>query len=79
VPRRSRPQQHGARPCRELLESHPGPLTTTALVVAETGWLLDRQLGPDAETACYRSIATLDRRYFGVVRPSHAKALSLVP
>ncbi|MGZ4188161.1 MAG: PIN domain-containing protein [Solirubrobacteraceae bacterium] len=34
-------------PCRDLLESHPGPLVTTELVLAETGWLLDRQLlGP---------------------------------
>jgi uncharacterized protein len=114
--------------CRELLESHAGPLMTTEPVVAETGWLLDRKLGPDAETAPHRSIAdgeltiatlaahdwtriakltkqyadrhlggvdaslivvaerlaltviaTLDRRHFGVVRPSHTKVLTLVP
>jgi predicted nucleic acid-binding protein len=114
--------------CRELLESHPGPLITTELVLAETGWLLDRQLGPVAEAALYRSvadgeivveplsradwtriaelterysdqhlggvdagliavaerlglttIATLDRRHFGVVRPNHAKVLTLIP
>lgn len=43
--------------CRELLETDRGPLITTALVIAETGWLLDRQLGPTAEAALYRSIA----------------------
>jgi predicted nucleic acid-binding protein len=43
--------------CRDLLESHPGPLITTDLVLAETGWLLDRQLGPAAEAALYRSVA----------------------
>jgi len=32
-------------------------LTTTALVVAETGWILNRQLGPAADSAFYRSIA----------------------
>jgi uncharacterized protein len=115
-------------PCRDLLESHPGPLITTELVIAETGRLLDRQLGPAAEAALYRSvadsdvvverlseadwrriadlneqyadqhlggvdagliavaerlaltkIATLDRRHFGVVRPSHTKVITLIP
>ena len=124
--RRSGDPSH--EPCRDLLESHPGPLVTTELVLAETGWLLDRQLGPAAEAALYRSvvdgeivveplfqadwrriaelterysdqhlggvdagliavaerlglttIATLDRRHFGVVRPNHAMALTLVP
>jgi predicted nucleic acid-binding protein len=114
--------------CRELLESHSGPLITTQLVLAETGWLLDRQLGPAGEVALYRSIvarelivenlttndwariaelteryadqhlggvdasliavaerlalttvATLDRRHFAVVRPSHIQALDIVP
>jgi predicted nucleic acid-binding protein len=103
-------------------------LTTTALVVAETGWILNRQLGPAADSAFYRSIAdgeiiteplaagdwsriaelttkyadqplgglhaalvaiaerlglttiaTLDRRHFGVMRPSHADAFTLAP
>lgn len=97
-------------------------------MLAETGWLLDRQLGLVAEAALYRSvadgelvvehlssadwiriaeltehysdqhlggvdasliavaerlgvttIATLDRRHFGVVRPSHIKVLTLIP
>ena len=43
--------------CRELLEAHPGPLVTTELVIAETGWLLDRQLGAGAEAALYESVA----------------------
>jgi len=30
---------------------------TTALVIAETGWLMDRQLGPPAEAKLYTSIA----------------------
>lgn len=43
--------------CRELLEAHPGPLVTTELVIAETGWLIDRQLGAAAEGALYESAA----------------------
>ncbi|HET7489354.1 MAG TPA: PIN domain-containing protein [Acidimicrobiales bacterium] len=42
---------------RQLLESHPGPLVTTAPVVTEAGWLLDRQLGAAAEATFYRAIA----------------------
>jgi predicted nucleic acid-binding protein len=44
--------------CRELLETHPGPLVTTELVIAETGWLIDRQLGAAAEAALYESAAS---------------------
>lgn len=43
-----------------LLEGHPGPLVTTPLVVAEAGWLIDRQLGPAAEAGFYRSIVNGD-------------------
>ena len=42
--------------CRELLESDTGPLVTTALVVAEACYLLDRELGPRAEAALLASI-----------------------
>lgn len=42
------------------MEDHPGPLVTTALVVAEVGWLIDRQLGARAEAAFYRSVARRD-------------------
>jgi uncharacterized protein len=42
------------------LEGHPGPLVTTPLVVAEAGWLIDRQLGPAAEADFYRSIGAGD-------------------
>ena len=114
--------------CRELLETHPGPLVTTELVIAETGWLLARQLGPVAEAALYESvaaaeivleplssadwmriaalttkyadqdlggvdssivavaerlrvttIATLDRRHFGLIRPDHVHVFELLP
>ena len=105
-----------------------GPLVTTTLVVAETAYLIGRQLGAAAEAGFFRAvaageiqvepvtpadarrivdlietyadlglggtdaslvvlaerlnvtrIATLDRRHFTVVRPSHIAAFDLVP
>lgn len=43
--------------CKALLEGDPGPLLTNALVVAEAAYLIDRQLGPQAEAALFDSIA----------------------
>lgn len=48
------------RRCQTVLERHPGPLSTTALVVAEAGWLIARQLGANAEADFYRSVAAGD-------------------
>jgi uncharacterized protein len=42
--------------CRELLESDEGPLVTTAMVIAEAAYLIDRQLGAKAEASLYSSI-----------------------
>lgn len=44
------------QPCKALLEDDPGPLVTTAMVIAEAAYLLDRQLGPRAEAALFASI-----------------------
>ena len=39
--------------CSRLLSANAGALVTTALVIAETGWLLDRRLGSAFEaTLC---------------------------
>jgi hypothetical protein len=42
--------------CLELLETTTGPLVTTALVIAEAGYLLTRNLGPHAEIALIEMI-----------------------
>jgi predicted nucleic acid-binding protein len=42
--------------CRALLESDAGPLVTTAMVIAEAAYLIDRQLGPTAEAGLYTAI-----------------------
>ncbi len=114
--------------CAALLLGEPGDLVTTALVIAETAYLIGRQLGASAEAAFFVSvaersvviddlttddlrriaalvanyvdlplggtdasvialaerhnataIATLDRRHFSVVRPSHVAAFEIVP
>lgn len=115
------------QPCVRAIEG-ASPLVTTALVVAETAYLVRRQIGAAAEAAFFRAvaagelqveiitpadarriaelietyadlglggtdaslivvaerlavtrIATLDRRHFGVVRPTHTDAFELVP
>lgn len=48
--------------CLLLLEQDEGPLVTTALVIAEAAYLIDRQLGPDAETALSTSVVDGDLR-----------------
>lgn len=114
--------------CLDLLATEPEPLVTTAMVIAETAYLLDRDLGPHIEANLYDSItagqltiealtiedwhrvhdlvlgyadlrlggtdaslialaerhrqqriATLNRRHFGVVRPAHIDAFTLLP
>jgi hypothetical protein len=42
--------------CRELLEADEGPLVTTPMVIAETAYLIDRQLGAKAEAAFYTAV-----------------------
>lgn len=42
--------------CLALLQTHPGPLVTTALVVTEAGWLIRRQLDIAAEAVFYTAI-----------------------
>jgi len=114
--------------CADLLQNETEPLVTTGLVIAETAYLLDRELGPRVEATLYQAItdgqlivealttedwqrvhdlviqyadlrlggtdasiivlaerhrqariATLNRRHFAVVRPSHVHAFTLLP
>ena len=39
-----------------MLENDEGPLVTTAMVIAEAAYLIDRQLGAKAEASLYASI-----------------------
>lgn len=42
--------------CRELLETDTGPLITTAMIIAEAAYVIDRHIGPDGEIGLYTSI-----------------------
>jgi predicted nucleic acid-binding protein len=44
--------------CRDLLEGDEGPLVTTAMVIAEAAYLIDRQLGAKAEATLYEAITS---------------------
>lgn len=43
--------------CDDLLATDAGPLVTTALVIAEAGFLANRQVGPEAEAALIADVA----------------------
>ena len=67
---------HGA--CRALLEDEPGPLVTTAMVIAEAAYLIDRQLGPAAEAALFASIVDGGLHVENLERPDWARIHELV-
>jgi predicted nucleic acid-binding protein len=46
--------------CADLVETTSDGLLTSPLVIAEAGYLIDRQLGPAAEAGFYRSVANGD-------------------
>ena len=48
------------RACADLVETTADVLVTSPLVVAEVGYLIERQLGPEAKAGFYRSIADGD-------------------
>jgi len=50
-----RTDRHHTR-CAAVIRDDPGPLVTTAMVIAEAAYLLERELGPSAEAALYSSI-----------------------
>lgn len=64
--------------CRALLEAHPGPLVTTAMVIAEAAYLIDRQVGPTGETALYTSIPDGTLRVENLAGPDWARVRELV-
>lgn len=61
-----------------VLDTDPGPFVTTAMVIAETAYLVDRQLGPGAEAALYRDILNGDLRVEGLGRHDWERILDLV-
>ena len=50
-----RTDRHHQR-CVALLETEPGPLVTTAMVIAECAYLIERELGAAVEATLYQAI-----------------------
>lgn len=64
--------------CRALLRDEKGALIIPALVVAEAGYLIERDLGPAAEAAFVRSLATPRYRVETVEPGDLAQAAALI-
>jgi uncharacterized protein len=64
--------------CRALLEGDEGPLVTTALVIAEAAYLIDRQLGARAEASLYDSILSGELEVAGLDRDDWQRIAELV-
>lgn len=64
--------------CRELLETDTGPLVTTALVIAETGYLLNRKLGAAAEQALLAMILDDSLHVEALTKADWARASGLI-
>lgn len=64
--------------CRELLRTEPGRLLVPSLVVAEAGYLIERDLGPHAEAAFVRSLSTARYDVMGIDPADLARAALLM-
>jgi predicted nucleic acid-binding protein len=64
--------------CAQLFENEPDPLVTTALVIAETAYLVARQLGAPAEARFFRSVADGDIRVETLTPDDHHRIADLV-
>lgn len=64
--------------CRELLRSEPGRLLVPPLVIAEAGYLIERDLGPVAEAAFVRSLSTTRYRVLNVEEQDLTEAARLI-
>jgi predicted nucleic acid-binding protein len=64
--------------CAQLVLDEPGPLVTTELVVAETAYLIGRQLGPDAEAGFFRSVANGDLMVEALTPTDYLRIAALV-
>jgi predicted nucleic acid-binding protein len=64
--------------CLDLLVGDVGPLVTSALVIAEAAYLLDRQLGAAAEAALFGSLADGTLQVEDLGRADWARVAELV-
>ncbi len=67
-----------AAACRELLVGETGRLVIPALVVAEAGYLIERDLGPHAEAVFVRSLSTTRYEVVNVEPEDLTRAAALI-
>ena len=67
---------HGA--CDELLAAHPGELTVPSPVIVESSWLIGDRLGPAAEAAFLRSVASGELTPVDLTAPDWDRVVELV-
>lgn len=64
--------------CAAILDGDAGPFVTTAMVIAETAYLVERELGPAAEASLYATILDGDLRVEALRRHDWARIRELV-
>ena len=64
--------------CAELRTGEAEPLVTTGMVIAETAYLLDRELGPQVEATVYQSITEGQLRVETLIREDWQRVHDLV-
>jgi hypothetical protein len=64
--------------CANLVEETNQDLVTTPLVIAEAGYMIERQLGADAEAGFYRALANGDVRIETLTTTDYERIAELV-
>jgi uncharacterized protein len=64
--------------CTDFLEQHPGPLLVPSPIVAEVCYMAEARVGPDAEAAFLRSLASGELQFAELTRPDLSRMAELV-
>jgi predicted nucleic acid-binding protein len=64
--------------CADLVETTTERLVTSPLVVAEAGYLIERQLGPEAEAGFYRSIGNGELSVEALIASDYLRMAALI-
>jgi uncharacterized protein len=64
--------------CTDFLEQHPGPLLVPSPIVAEVCYMAEARVGPDAEAAFLRSLASGELQFAELTRPDLSSMAELV-
>jgi hypothetical protein len=65
-------------PCVEVVSQHAGQLVAPALVVAETAWMIEAALGPEAEASFVDSVAQGELEVFDLDTDDYRRCADLI-